>query len=120
MAMAFEVRSLPRSRRTAVLTNAGGPGILAADALEACGLDLVELSAATVDKLRPLFPAEASIRNPLDMIASATPAGYTAAMRAMLSDPGVDAVVPIFVPPFSVKQEDVAEAIVGAMSGDHS
>src|SRR5581483_8973784 len=59
-------------------------------------------------------------RNPLDMIASATPAGYTAAMRAMMSDPGVDAVVPIFVPPFGVKQEDVAEAIVGAMSGDHS
>jgi acetyltransferase len=58
-----------------VLTNAGGPGILAADALEANGLDIVQLNQATVDRLRPLFPAEASIRNPLDMIASATPAG---------------------------------------------
>jgi acetyl coenzyme A synthetase (ADP forming)-like protein len=114
MAMAFEVRSLPRSRRTAVLTNAGGPGILAADAMEACGLDLVELSAATVDKLRPLFPPEASIRNPLDMIASATPAGYKSAMTALLIDLAIDAVVPIFVPPFGIKQEDVAEAIVGA------
>ncbi|MGH7615944.1 MAG: acetate--CoA ligase family protein [Gemmatimonadaceae bacterium] len=114
MAMAFEVRSLPRSRRTAVLTNAGGPGILAADAMDACGLDLPELSHATVEQLRPLFPAEASIRNPLDMIASATPAGYQAAMRALLSDPSIDAVVPIFVPPFGVKQEDVAAALVGA------
>jgi acetyl coenzyme A synthetase (ADP forming)-like protein len=114
MAMAFEVRALPRSRRTAVLTNAGGPGILAADAMEACGLDLVELSSTTVEMLRPLLPAEASIRNPLDMIASATPAGYRAAMTALLADPSVDLVVPIFVPPFGVKQEDVAGAIVGA------
>jgi acetyl coenzyme A synthetase (ADP forming)-like protein len=114
MAMAFEVRSLPKSRRTAVLTNAGGPGILAADAMEASGLDLVELSPTTVEKLRPLFPPEASIRNPLDMIASATPAGYNAAMTALLSDPAIDAVVPIFVPPLGIKQEDVAEAIVGA------
>jgi acetyltransferase len=114
MAMAFEVRTLPRSRRTAVLTNAGGPGILAADAMDACGLDLVDLSPATVEALRPLFPKEASIRNPLDMIASATPAGYRTAMIALLADPAVDVVVPIFVPPFGVKQEDVAEAIVGA------
>jgi acetyl coenzyme A synthetase (ADP forming)-like protein len=114
MAMAFEIRTLPRSRRAAVLTNAGGPGILAADAMEACGLDLVELSPATVEALRPLFPKEASIRNPLDMIASATPAGYRSAMVALLADPAVDIVVPIFVPPFGVKQEDVAEAIVGA------
>ena len=87
MAMAFEVRSLPRSRRTAVLTNAGGPGILAADAMDACGLELPELSPPTVEKLRALLPAEASIRNPLDMIASATPAGYRTAMAALLSDP---------------------------------
>jgi len=114
MAMAFEVRALPRSRRIAVLTNAGGPGILAADAMDACGLELVDLSPPTVDALRPLFPNEASIRNPLDMIASATPAGYRTAMIALLADPAVDVVVPIFVPPFGVKQEDVAEAIVGA------
>jgi acetate---CoA ligase (ADP-forming) len=110
MATAFGVRALPRSRRTAVLTNAGGPGILAADALDACGLDLADLSPATVETLKPLFPPEASIHNPLDMIASATPAGYRAAMAALLSDPAIDAVVPIFVPPFGVKQEDVAES----------
>jgi acetyl coenzyme A synthetase (ADP forming)-like protein len=114
MAMAFGVRQAPASRRTAVLTNAGGPGILAADALETCGLDVVELAPTTVDALRPLFPSEASIRNPLDMIASATPAGYRAALTTILADPTVDAVVPIFVPPFGIRQEEVAEAIVAA------
>jgi acetyltransferase len=116
MAMGFGVAAVPRSRRTAVLTNAGGPGILAADALETCGLEMVELSPSTVEELRPLFPAEASIGNPLDMIASATPAGYKTALAALLADPLVDAVVPIFVPPFGVKQADVAEAIVAAAS----
>lgn len=111
MAMAFEARAMPKSRRTAVITNAGGPGILAADAMETCGLDLAELAPDTIAALAPLFPAEASIGNPLDMIASATPSGYAAAMRAVLADPNIDAVVPIFVPPFAVRQEDIATAI---------
>jgi acetate---CoA ligase (ADP-forming) len=114
MAMAFGPQPLPRSRRTAVLTNSGGPGILAADALEGLGLTLPELADATVERLRPLFPEEASIRNPLDMIASATPAGYRAALGALLDDDGFDAVLSIFVPPLGVRQEDVAEAIAHA------
>jgi acetyl coenzyme A synthetase (ADP forming)-like protein len=114
MAIAFDVRCLPRSRRTAVLTNAGGPGILAADALEASGLELVDLTAETTARLAPLFPAEASIRNPLDMIASATPDGYRTALEALLRDPGTDAVMPIFVPPLGVRQEEVVAAIVDA------
>ena len=117
--MAFGGRqSLPRGRRVAVVTNAGGPGILAADALDAQGLDLVELKPETVRALTPLFPAEASIRNPLDMIASATPSAYRTALKALLADEGVDAVVPIFVPPLGVTQEDVAEAITEAVKGD--
>lgn len=114
IAMAFTGQSLPRSRRTAVVTNAGGPGILAADALEAHGLVLGELSAATVQALAPLFPPEASIRNPLDMIASATPSGYRRSLEALLADAQTDSVVAIFVPPLGVRQEDVAEAIVAA------
>ena len=114
IALAFESRARPRSRRTAVLTNAGGPGILATDALEACGLRIAELSTVTVERLRSVFPPEATIANPLDMIASANPASYGTAMRALLEDPNIDAVVPIFVPPFGVKQEDVATAIVNA------
>src|SRR5690606_22648383 len=56
---------IPRGRRVAIVTNSGGPGVLAADALEMAGLDVVELQDATVQALQPLFPAEASIRNPL-------------------------------------------------------
>ena len=115
MAIAFGGEARPRSRRTAVLTNAGGPGILTADALEANGLDVVELNEMTVAALEPLFPEEASIRNPLDMIASAQPANYRQALEILLRDPGVDSVVAVFVPPFGVSQEAVADAIVGAV-----
>jgi acetate---CoA ligase (ADP-forming) len=120
MAMALGVTTLPASRRTAVVTNAGGPGILAADALDAAGLDVVDLSPATVERLRPLFPPEASLRNPLDMIASATPDGYRLAVAAMLADPQVDAVVPIFIPPLNTEQEAVAGAIADAARADRA
>jgi acetyl coenzyme A synthetase (ADP forming)-like protein len=115
MAMGFGVATRPRSRRTAVLTNAGGPGILAADALEANGLDVVELRPETVAALAPIFPEEASIRNPVDMIASAQPANYRQALEILLADPGVDCAVAVFVPPFGVSQAAVADAIVSAV-----
>ena len=114
MAMAFGVRSLPRSRRTAVVTNAGGPGILAADAMESCGLELVTPTAATVSDIKRLLPRGVPVRNPLDLIASATPDGYGAAMSALLSDPLIDCVVPIFIPPLGIDQNAVAGAIVRA------
>ena len=114
MTMAFTGRALPRSNRTAIVTNSGGPGILAADALETRGLELVELQPTTIAKLKPLFPEEASIRNPLDMIASATPAQYRTALDAVLSDPNVDSAMAVFVPPLGVRQQDVAESIVTA------
>lgn len=115
IAMAFGTQPLPKGRRVAVVTNAGGPGILAADALDAQGLELVELQPKTVAALKPLFPEEAAVRNPLDMIASATSSGYRVALKALLADEGVDSVVPIFVPPLGVTQEAVAEAIVSAV-----
>jgi len=112
MAMAFQGQPLPRSSRTAVLTNSGGPGILAADALEPQGMELVELSRDTIARLEPLFPPEATLRNPLDMIASAKAAAYRTALDALLADPTVDSAVAIFVPPLGIRAEDVAEAIV--------
>jgi len=71
--MGFEGGKMPRGDRVAILTNSGGPGILTADALIDHALTVPELSDATVQKLQPLFPPEASVRNPLDMIASASP-----------------------------------------------
>ena len=116
MAVAFTTRRaqrIPASRRVGVVGNSGGPGVLAADALEMAGLRVVDFAAGTVERLRPLFPAEASLRNPLDMIASATPQGYRASLDAILDDPGIDSAVAIFTPPLGVRTPDVAEAIGG-------
>jgi acetyl coenzyme A synthetase (ADP forming)-like protein len=122
LAMAFTAAGrvrIPRGRRVAIVTNSGGPGVLAADALEMAGMDVVELQEGTVAALRPLFPAEASIRNPLDMIASANPPGYRTALGAMLDASNVDAAVAIFTPPLGVRIPDVAEAI-GATALEHA
>lgn len=114
MAMAFEARAVPRGRHVAVVSNAGGPGILAADAMEGNGLELMAPTTATISEIQPMLPKGVAVRNPLDLIASATPAGYRKAIGSLLRDPNVDAVVPIFIPPLGVDQDAVAEAIVAA------
>jgi acetyltransferase len=116
MAMA-STTAAARSRRTAVLTNSGGPGILIADAFEPQGMELVELAPETIARLKPLFPPEASLRNPVDMIASATAADYRGALDALLADANVDSAVAIFVPPLGIRAEDVAESIAAAARG---
>ncbi len=104
----------PPGRRVAVLTNAGGLGILAADACDAAGLVLPELDAPTVARLRELLPAEASVANPIDMLGSATSATYAEALPVLLEDPYVDAVMVLFVPTVTSTAEQVAEAVVTA------
>ncbi len=112
IAMALEDQPIPKGNRVAIVTNAGGPGIMIADACEAFGLEVAELTKETQTRLREVFPAEASVRNPVDMIASATAAGYKVALAAVLDDPNVDAAIAAFVPPLGVQQIDVARAIV--------
>jgi acetyl coenzyme A synthetase (ADP forming)-like protein len=114
VAMAFEAQPIPRGNRVAILTNAGGPGIMIADACEAEGLEVVELTDATKASLRQLLPAEASVRNPVDMIASATSESYRVALDLVMDDPMVDAAIAAFVPPLGVRQVDVASSIVKA------
>jgi acetyl coenzyme A synthetase (ADP forming)-like protein len=103
---------VPKGRRVAVLTNAGGPGILAADACEAHGLELPMLSDATVAELRSFLPSTASVANPVDMIASATAEQYSRGVRALLADEHVDSLIVIFIPPLLTDIETVASAIV--------
>ncbi len=110
---------IPRGRRVAVLTNAGGPGILAADACEAHGLTLPSLSDATVAELRSFLPAAASVANPVDMIASASAEHYERALGALLREDRVDSVLVIFIPPLVTRLEDVAAAVRRA-AGDQS
>src|SRR6185436_8227067 len=89
----------PKGRRVAVLTNAGGLGILCADACEAAGLELPELGDETVAALRAVLPAEGSVANPVDMLGSATEKTYEAVLPIVLRDGHVDAVIVLFVPP---------------------
>jgi len=102
---------LPKGNRVAILTNAGGPGILAADAAEAEGLTLAPLSEATVSALRDFLPAAASVGNPIDMIASASAEQYRRSLELLLADPSVDAVVVIYIPVLSTHAEEFACAI---------
>jgi acetyl coenzyme A synthetase (ADP forming)-like protein len=108
---------IPAGRRVAILTNAGGPGILAADACEANGLELPELSPRTRDALHEFLPAAASIGNPVDMLASAPPEHYERAMRLLLADERIDSLLTIFIPPLVTDPRAVAEAIVRGASG---
>ncbi len=108
---------VPRGRRVAILTNAWGPAILAADACAANGLELPPLSASTAERLRAILPPAASVANPVDMIASATPEGYGRAVELLLADENVDSLLIIFIPPVIDHAEDVASAIRAAVAG---
>ena len=108
---------IPRGARVAILTNAGGPGILAADACEANGLELPSLSDATRAELRSFLPAAASVGNPVDMLASAPADHYRRALAAILCDESVDSVIAIFIPPLVTEPDAVAAAIAAAASG---
>jgi acetyl coenzyme A synthetase (ADP forming)-like protein len=107
---------LPRGRNVAVLTNAGGLGILCADACEAAGLTLPPLADSTADALRSVLPSEASIANPVDMLGSAVGTTYEQALPVLLGDPGIDAVIVLFVPPVVAGAEEVAEAVARVVS----
>ncbi len=96
----------------AVLTNAGGPGVTAADALELNGLRLAELSAFSVTALAEVLPPAASLHNPVDMLASASPEQYAAGLRILLADPLVDAAMVICPPPPMYTAGAVAKAII--------
>ncbi len=102
----------PRGRAVAVLTNAGGPGVTAADALEAGGLSLANLTPETQRSLAALLPPAASLNNPVDMLASASPEQYASSLRLLLDDPGVDAVLVILPPPPMFTAGAVAKAII--------
>jgi len=103
---------LPRGRRMAVLTNAGGPGAIAVDALEANSLAQAHLTEDTTSKLRGLLPPAASVHNPVDMLASAGPSEYGACLSALLEDDGVDGVMVILPPPPMTTAAEVAGAII--------
>ena len=107
-------QGMPTGNNVAILTNAGGPGILAADALESNGMDVPPLSDRTREQLAEFLPAEAGISNPVDMIASAPPSAYARAMKILGNADEIDVVFVIFIPTGTIRTEDVTAALIEA------
>src|SRR5688572_21440751 len=103
---------LPAGKRVGIITNAGGPGILCADACEARGLEIPVLTEDNQRKLRALLSPGAGVANPVDLIASATADHYRQAIATVADDPNIDSLIVIFTPPLVTRSEDVAKAIV--------
>ncbi|HXY19994.1 MAG TPA: acetate--CoA ligase family protein, partial [Gemmatimonadales bacterium] len=114
-AMAFPRLPLPKGDRVAIISNAGGPAIILADACESAGLRVAELASETQAAIRAQVPEEAAVRNPVDLIASATAETFGNVLGLVLQDPNIDAViVSVAPPPLKGQAGDVAEAIVQA------
>ncbi len=114
---AFASQPAMKGPRVAIVANSGGPAILATDACGALGLELADLSAATRERMQRVLPAEASLKNPVDMVAQAGPDQFRAVTRAVLDDPSVDALLVIFITPVYVDSLAVARAIREGVSG---
>ena len=117
LAEMFDVASLlasqpvPRGDRVAIVTNAGGPGIVCADACTASGVAVPECSPRLIDELGAHLPPTASLRNPIDMIATASADDYRRVLSALIASGEFDAILSIFVPPLVTEAADVATAI---------
>jgi acyl-CoA synthetase (NDP forming)/GNAT superfamily N-acetyltransferase len=110
VATLFDLAPLPRGRRVAIVGNSGGPGVLAADACEAAGLDVGPLSDLTRRRLGSLLLGSAS-GNPLDLLAAADPVSFEAALRVLLDDPDIDAIIAIYTPIQPGSATGIARAI---------
>ncbi|MFW5896769.1 MAG: acetate--CoA ligase alpha subunit, partial [Bacillota bacterium] len=97
-AMAFAYQAVPEGKRVAIVTNAGGTGVVATDAVELSGLRLADLTEETMDELRERLPAMASVKNPVDVIGDAGPDRYRHALEHSLSDPNVDMALVLLCP----------------------
>jgi acetyl coenzyme A synthetase (ADP forming)-like protein len=107
----LSAQPVPRGDRVAILTNAGGPGIMCADACQAYGVEVAELAADVQAQLAEFLPPAASLRNPVDMIATASAADYRRALQTLIAAEVCDAILVIFVPPLVTEAADVAAAI---------
>lgn len=111
VAAALSKQPVPKGNRVVVVTNAGGPGILATDALINNGMEMPPLSPSTVAKLKKFISAEASFSNPMDMVAGAAGKEFKMTLDAVKNDSRYDSIIPIFVPPVTINQLDVAKNI---------
>ena len=103
---------LPKGDRVVIMTNSGGPGIMATDAVCEYGMQMAQLSDETKAKLRSFLPAAASVKNPVDMIASAPLEHYRQTLETLLADENVDMIMAIYLPFLGLKDIDVAKALM--------
>ena len=111
LAMCFSKNPLPRGNRLGILTNAGGPAIMATDAAINLGLRVGKLTEQASERLRELLPPEASVGNPVDMTPKVGPGQYAACARIMLEDESIDSLLVIFVPPLMINAFDVVSGV---------
>ena len=107
---------LPPGRRVGIVTNAGGPGIMCADACDAAGLEVPETPEEVRERLRAFAAAEASLANPVDLIAAAGAEEFRRAIVELAGWEGIDALIAIFIRPLATTAEDVAAAIAAAVA----
>ena len=117
LAVALDRCPLAKGNRVAIVTNAGGPAIMATDACVNMGLRMADLTEETRETLRGFLPPAASVANPVDMIASATPEQYARSLRTVLADPNVDLAMVINVTPLMSDPSDVLRE-VAAVAAD--
>ncbi len=110
-ARAFAYQPLLKGNRIGIVTNAGGPGILATDALERAGLEIPRLSRETVEVLTDYLPGAASVGNPVDVLGDALADRYEQAIRMVLTDPNVDGLIVIVTPQAMTEIEQTAHAL---------
>ncbi|MCP4545131.1 MAG: CoA-binding protein [bacterium] len=118
IATAFAMQPLPKGDRVAVITNAGGPGIMAADAIENSGLEVATLGEEMSIELAKHLPAAASVGNPIDVLGDADPERYAMAVEAAQDDENVDAIIVILTPQAMTKAAETARAIASKARGD--
>jgi acetyltransferase len=116
-ATAFAMQPLPAGERVAIITNAGGPGIMAADAAETLGLKMVSPSAASDAKLRAFLPSAAAFGNPIDVIGDADPDRYAKAFEVMQEDEKIDGIVVVVTPQNMTRPLELAEKLAAAHHG---
>lgn len=103
---------IPKGDRVAIITNSGGPGIMATDAVCEYGLQMAPITDETKEKLKSFLPAAASVKNPVDMIASAPIEHYKQTLETVIADKNVDMIMVIYLPFMGLKDIDVAKAVM--------
>lgn len=111
-AKAFSNCPIPKGNRCAIITNSGGPGIMATDAICEYGMEIAQITDQTRETLRSFLPSAASVKNPIDMIASAPLEHYKKTLETTIADPNVDMVMVIYLPFMGLKDVDVAKAVM--------